>query len=336
MTSESKTRIRSDVDFERDGKQVTVLRMEHSVTRSAYGVVPIPIAVVKNGRGPSVLLQAGNHGDEYEGQVVLTRLIRALEPGQIRGRLIILPAANLPAALEGTRVSPLDAGNLNRSFPGDPTGTPTQRIAHYIDAVLMPMCQAVFDIHSGGSSLDMVPYLHADMPADAAGRARARAAIDFINAPMTLVYENQGGVIGTLGEAALGRGLLSFSGEFGGGGTVSRRGIAAAERALFRLLAHLGVMELEARWAERSEGRLMRIDADMHVYAFDDGLFEPAKELGDRVVAGEPAGHILFPEAPAREPVPVHFEAAGLLVCKRSMGRVKRGDCLGHLFGDLD
>jgi hypothetical protein len=123
VTSESKTRIRSDVDFERDGKQVTVLRMEHSVTRSAYGVVPIPIAVVKNGQGPSVLLQAGNHGDEYEGQVVLTRLIRSLEPGQIRGRLIILPAANLPAALEGTRVSPLDAGNLNRSFPGDPTGT---------------------------------------------------------------------------------------------------------------------------------------------------------------------------------------------------------------------
>jgi hypothetical protein len=32
------------VDFERDGKQVTVLCMEHSVTRSAYGVVPIPIA----------------------------------------------------------------------------------------------------------------------------------------------------------------------------------------------------------------------------------------------------------------------------------------------------
>src|SRR3546814_2542502 len=38
--------------------------------------VPIPIAVIKNGTGPSVLLIAGNHGDEYEGQVLLTRLIR--------------------------------------------------------------------------------------------------------------------------------------------------------------------------------------------------------------------------------------------------------------------
>ena len=62
---------------------------------------------------------AGNHGDEYEGQVTMVRLIQDLEASDIKGRVIIMPAANLPAAMNGTRVSPLDAGNLNRAFPGN-------------------------------------------------------------------------------------------------------------------------------------------------------------------------------------------------------------------------
>ena len=40
--------------------------------------MPVPIAVLNNGEGPRILLTGGNHGDEYEGQVVLTRLIQAV------------------------------------------------------------------------------------------------------------------------------------------------------------------------------------------------------------------------------------------------------------------
>jgi predicted deacylase len=55
------------------------------------------------------------------------------------------------------RTSPLDEGNLNRSFPGDPYGGPTAQIADYIESVLLPQCDFVFDFHSGGSSLTYVP-----------------------------------------------------------------------------------------------------------------------------------------------------------------------------------
>src|SRR6201993_1316286 len=100
---------------------------------------------------------AGNHGDEYEGQIVLGKLIRSLEAMEVRGRIIILPSANFPAAMAGLRTSPLDEGNLNRSFPGDPYGGPTEQIADYIENVLLPQCDFVFDFHSGGSSLTYVP-----------------------------------------------------------------------------------------------------------------------------------------------------------------------------------
>ena len=119
------TRIRCFVDFDKDGKQISHLQLPYSSNVSAYGWIGIPIAVLRNGRGPTLYLGAGNHGDEYEGQIVLARLIRELDPGAIQGRLIVMPAQNLPAVLAGARCSPIDAGNLNRSFPGDPDGSPT-------------------------------------------------------------------------------------------------------------------------------------------------------------------------------------------------------------------
>ena len=78
------TQITPTVDFEKEGKQVGWLRLPHSVTRSAYGVLTIPVAVIKNGSGPQILVTAGNHGDEYEGQVVLTRMIQDLKPEEIK------------------------------------------------------------------------------------------------------------------------------------------------------------------------------------------------------------------------------------------------------------
>src|SRR5258707_3247332 len=119
--------------------------------------MPIPIGAVAKGSGPACLLVGGNHGHEYEGQVALGKLIRALDPAEIQGRIIILPSANFPAAMAGSRTSPIDQGNLNRSFPGDPDGGPTAQIAYYIETELLPRCDFVLDIHSGGSSLTYLP-----------------------------------------------------------------------------------------------------------------------------------------------------------------------------------
>ena len=79
----ARSRLSPDIDLDGDGKQTGFLRLPHSVHRSAYGWIPIPIAAIGRGAGPWVLLMAGNHGDELEGQVALGRLIRELQPGEV-------------------------------------------------------------------------------------------------------------------------------------------------------------------------------------------------------------------------------------------------------------
>ena len=125
-------RITTRIDFEAEGRQLGHLDVPHSSNDSAWGALRVPIAVIGHGRGPTLLFTGGNHGDEYEGPIALLKLARELAPETIEGRLILLPALNLPAVLAGTRVSPIDQINMNRAFPGDPRGTPTLMIADYL------------------------------------------------------------------------------------------------------------------------------------------------------------------------------------------------------------
>ena len=70
--------ISCDVDFEKQGKQVSFLRLTYPDHVHDTGIIPIPIAVFANGEGPTILLTAGTHGDEHEGQIILRRLLQDL------------------------------------------------------------------------------------------------------------------------------------------------------------------------------------------------------------------------------------------------------------------
>jgi predicted deacylase len=322
----------TDIDYDRPGKQVGWLHLPHSVTRSAYGTLMLPIEVVANGRGPTAFFMAGNHGDEYEGQIALVRLIRALEPSEIQGRVIIMPAANLPAALDSARVSPIDQGNLNRSFPGDPDAGPTQQIAHYIDSVLFPMATLFHDFHSGGTSLDYVPFASVHEGDDAAVNARGLAALKAFGAPLSVIWKSSRDPRFSP-VAAMKRGVAALGGEFGGAGRVSRSGVELVSRGARRLLGHLGVAAPLPEPAPTT--RLVAIRGRDHfVYAPEPGLFEPAVELGDVVERGQLCGEVHFIDNPARAPAPCYFRDGGFVICKRHLGRVERGDCVAHLAAD--
>jgi predicted deacylase len=164
--------------------------------------LPIPIVSVRNGTGPVVLVVGGNHGDEYEGQITVARLCRELPETAVSGQLILLPTANWPAAMVGRRVSPLDQGNLNRSFPGHADGGPTAAIAHYIETELVSRADVVFDLHSGGSSLDYIPSALVRSYREPSRRAEALRLLEVFGAPIGYVVSEPQGEDRTLMGAA--------------------------------------------------------------------------------------------------------------------------------------
>lgn len=323
-----KSRIQVDIDLAADGKHAGHARLPHSVNRSAYGWLPMPIASIRHGEGPTILLMAGTHGDEYEGQIVLTRLFQALEPQQVQGQLLFLPMANYPAARAGTRVSPIDEGNLNRLYPGDAHGTPTQAIAHFIETELMPRAQLVLDLHSGGSSLNYLAASTSLPYADAGQRAQAQRLLQLFGLPYGLIFPNGG--IGSSFDAAQRNGILRIGTELGGRGWVHPGYRRQCEEGVRRILASQGVLAA-TDVAPPAAVRMMEVERRGYLFAQADGLFESAVRLGDTVQAGDLAGHIYFPQALQRAPLAQRFEACGVVVCERAVAMCEVGDCLLHL-----
>jgi uncharacterized protein len=328
------SRLSADIDLSAEGKATGFVRVPHSVHRSAYGWIPIPIVRIKNGDGPNVLMQAGNHGDEWEGQIGLGNLIRSLEPKDIKGRLVILPSANFPAAMAGMRTSPIDDGNLNRSFPGNPEGTITEQIAHFIEHVLLPTFDYSFDFHSGGSSLAYIPSALAPRHGDEARMTKVVGMLKAFGAPISYLAAAPQGGGRTFTSASFRQGVVSMGTELGGGGLVTPSSLKIAQDGMRRVLAHIGLLQGPA--PAPTPTRLTEIGGDdYYVYASDGGLFEPLVDLGDMVVEGQPAARIHFHHTPWREPDVLHFKRDGLVLCKRVPARCERGDCLFHLATDL-
>lgn len=287
----------------------------------------MPVAVVARGEGPTLLLTGGVHGDEYEGPIALMKLLGRLPDLQVNGRIIVVPALNLPAFLAGTRNSPIDAGNLNRLFPGKRDGAITELIAHFVETELLPRADVAFDFHAGGASFDHLPTMLAAPPADPARRADYMKLVEAFGAPVTMVMDLLG-EDRTFAAAAERRGIPFLCGEFGGGASCNPDCLALVEAGLDRILATLGIVCGQSL-KPPGQTRLMRVEGAQHyLYAPRAGIAEPCFRLGDEVVEGQLAARLFDPHAPAAPPLELRFAASGKIVCARTFAAVEPGDCI--------
>lgn len=315
------------IDFDKAGKQVGHILFPHSPDDDAWGVTRVPITVIANGRGPTVILEGGNHGDEYEGPIAIGELTRELDPAEIQGRLILMPSNNIHAVMASRRTSPVDGLNYNRTFPGDPYGTITQQISAYVTDRILPMGDAFLDLHSGGSSLDIMPSAIIEPTKDPALAARNAAVARAFDAPSTVVVANLGDPR-TATATACRAGLITLGAELGGGGRVSIEALRICRRGVRNALAHLGVIDRKHLTIENPDAPTFEIKGtSAYVYASAEGIFEPFHSLGTRVSAGQPAGQIHVVWDPGQDPRIVHYACDGILFARRQPGRVVPGNC---------
>ena len=320
------------IDFAAEGRQDGHLAIPYSVDRSPYYQIRIPILRLKNGAGPSLLLMAGNHGDEYEGELQLGRLMRLLDVSKIRGAVTILPMANLPAVMAAKRCSPFDGGNLNRAFPGDPAGTPTARLAHFLEHVLFPQHEAVLDLHSGGTSMAHLACTLIERQADPARFQRSLELMRAMGAGHAFIADNGPAAPTSMGAAGR-AGTIGLSGEFGGGGTVTPDSMAFTAAAIDRLLVALGIVEgpVLSRQALPASPELQLLSLSRHsqgIYANRRGWFEPAVPLGARVAAGDLAGWYHDLERLDQPEEALRFAEGGIVISHRLHTDSQAGDCL--------
>ncbi|MDR7032738.1 N(2)-acetyl-L-2,4-diaminobutanoate deacetylase DoeB [Mesorhizobium sp. BE184] len=320
------------VDFDRDGVQHGHLRLPYSRDDSAWGSVMIPICVVKNGSGPTALLTGANHGDEYEGPLALFDLARRLEPKDVSGTVIIVPAMNYPAFRAATRTSPIDRGNMNRSFPGRPDGTVTQKIADYFQRELLPRADLVLDFHSGGKTLDFLPWCAAHVLPDKAQEKAAFAAVEAFSAPWS-VKMLEIDTVGMYDTAAEEMGKVFVTTELGGGGGSTAETVRIARRGVSNVLRHAGILAGDVEtapttWLDMPDG--------CFCFAESDGLMETMVDLGETVAAGQVVARIHPIARTGGAPQDIEAAISGLLAARHFPGLVQAGDCVSVMATRID
>ena len=285
----------------------------------------IPVTVVKNDVGPTVIFTGANHGDEYEGPIALWWLSNELKSKDIRGRVIIVPAMNYPAFKAGKRTSSIDGGNMNRAFPGRPDGTITEIIADYFNRVLLPMADYVADMHSGGKTLDFVPFACAHVLEDKHQQARCIAAMEAFNAPYSLMLLELDSAK-MYDTAAEKMGKVFIGTELGGGGSASATTVAIAKRGILNLLKHAGILSGEP---ERGPSiSLVTPDHRSFVTSEHSGLLEMCVDLGSDVKNGEVIALVHDIERTGTQPVEYKATIDGVLAGRHYPSLTQPGDNL--------
>ncbi len=321
----TKNPISPTIPLDEDGSHHGFLSLPYSRNDSAWGSIMIPISVIKNGPGPTALLTGANHGDEYEGPVALQDLALRLNAADIQGRVIIVPAFNYPAFRAGTRNSPIDDGNMNRVFPGNPRGTVTEKIADYFMRTLVPQADVIVDIHSGGKTLEFVPLAAAHVLEDKKQQAACVAAMEAFNAPhSTILLEiDNTGMYDTVVEE---QGKVFVSTELGGGGTTRESTVRLAKKGVRNVLIHAGILNAEMEMEPTIN--LDMPDGDCFVISEHDGLLEPVVDLGGEIKRNDVVAWVWPLDRTGVEPIAYRARRDGILAGRHFPGLIKPGDCM--------
>lgn len=340
------SRITNPIDFTKPGRQTGSLRLPADPATGAPETL-VPIVSIANGTGPTVLISAGNHGDEYEGQIAALRLIREIQPEQVAGRIIVVPIISTAASRAHTRLWPSGA-NFNRSFPGTADGPQIEQLAHFFSTVLFPASDVVIDMHSAGGIGWIIPCSHMCVPKDPVQRKAMLEAMEAWNSDFHFFYTSDGNYLPNEAER---QGKIVVTTELGGS---SRIPVAVQELAwsgLTNVLRHFGVLEgtvqtraslglppatlVDCRF---DDGRIGNVGSGLfdNIIAPVTGLFEVLVEPGSPVAEGQPVARIWSHDDPTRPPVDLASPFAGYLMGLRTLPVVEKGQSLALIGPPID
>lgn len=263
--------------------------------------VEIPFLVVNGARpGPRLYVQVAQHGSEVQGLEAIRRLLEDLDEREMAGVLIYcLP--NPLAFRERVRATMFDPrpGGMNRIWPGDPEGSPTERMAHIIWTELVRGTDAVVDLHTGNRHAPVWVFYEAHGVSEKASKETSERSAEMarlFGAPILYVETEPYGGRKTLRACCVDEGIPTIVPELGGAGYFDEGIVRLVVRGLRNIMIDMGMIDGEVKLPERQT--VLKWTADPKtagVFANKGGVFIPRVRLGDTVRRGEEVGFIYSP-----------------------------------------
>jgi len=248
---------------------------------------------IENNAGPDckrVCVVTGTHGDELEGQYVCARLAKILseKKQKLSGIVDIYPALN-PLGIDSvTRGFPMFDLDMNRIFPGSPSGLLAEAAAYDViyDIDGADMC---IDVHSSNIFLREIPQVRVSEQNEAALLPYAV----MLNVDLVWIHASATVLESTLAHSLNTRGVKTLVVEMGVGMRITEKFCAQLVDGILNLLTELGM------WSGTSGRTRPPLVSKDHSVGFLNsdagGIFIPRAVHGNHINAGDCIGMVIDP-----------------------------------------
>jgi len=264
-----------------------------AIPAGSDSALDVPVAVIHGAKpGPVVAFVAGSHGTEYSSIIAMQRLIPRLDASRMAGTVIVVPIINIASWTSMTpHINPVDRKGMNASYPGDASGTQTQRALAAITNDVVAPADVVVDLHGGDLDENLRPYSYWFRSGNA---AQDSAALKLIMAfgldhiIVTNVDPSAPNAGRSLSGQALVRGKTVLVAEAGRSGIVAPSDVTALVDGSLNVLAALKVIDRKYTLVRRPiwlDGAGARLAAD------SAGVFIASVDRDARVTKGQLLGY---------------------------------------------
>ncbi len=262
----------------------TATRMTWVPSQGFTGLdVDTPVLVVNGKRtGKTLCITAAIHGDELNGIEMVRQIMYSLNPSSLKGTVVGVPIVNMLAFGRNSRYLP-DRRDLNRHFPGSPSGSLAARFAYSFFNDIVRHCDALVDLHTGSFHRTNLTQVRADLShKNVYNLAHAFGYVVVLNTP---------GNDHSLRSAAVSAGIPTVTMEAGEPLRLQKSVVREGVEALRILLKKRNMIEHSVFWREPEPAFYQ----STWVRSQNSGILFSKVKLGANVVRGDVLGTITNP-----------------------------------------
>ncbi len=292
-----------------------------SIDRLPTGtLIDIPVYVFNAKRpGPTLLVQAGLHGDEINGIEIVRRMLQEKRFQVNKGALIAVPILNIFGFIHFSRDVP-DGKDVNRSFPGTRSGSMASRIAYHYVSEIMHQVDYGIDLHTGGGQRHNFPqirYTEEDI--------ESKKLAEVFNAPFSFSSRL---IKGSFRNAAFKMRKPTIVFEAGESMRFDDYAILEGMQGVLNVMKHLGMIaSVEPMYLERFN--TIHLSQRKWLRAPTAGMFIPKVTNGSEIRKGQQMGLIADTYAKRSKTIKAPFD--GHVFCINHQAVVNQGEALFHV-----
>jgi len=283
-------------------------------------LIDIPVYVFNSKRpGPTLLVQAGLHGDEINGIEIVRRMLQEKRFKVEKGAVIAVPILNIFGFIHFSREVP-DGKDVNRSFPGTKSGSMASRIAYHYTSAILPQIDFGIDLHTGGGQRHNFPQIRYT-----AQDETSKNLAEIFNAPFSFSSRL---IKGSFRNAAFKMGKPTIVFEAGESMRFDDYSILEGMQGILNVMKHFRMIsKIEPKYVERF--KTIPLTNRKWIRASTAGMFIPKITNGSEIKKGQVLG--INSDTYAKQTKIIKAPSDGYIICVNHQAVVNQGDALFHI-----